>query len=151
MRRVLAEKIERVVRVRLGDYLARRATLHAFVQWFVPATWDVNDDAPARLRTLVFGIKEIVDAYGGGYATEDQLRAELAPFAESVTILKPHFSGWVILRTAGPELSGTPHGSVRQSGVTRLRPPRRGAYRTLRSDRNRLTGLPDSLCEEASV
>ena len=166
MGRTLADKIKRAVRSRLAGYLARTTTLRVFLRWFMPATWNVNDDAPAELRKLVYEIKMLVDDYGSGCFSEDQLRAELLPFVEPVIIIKQEgqrtaqeprdtsasasfkrlpdqWAGW-LLRPAVPQLSGLLRGSYRRAHVFRLRPSLRfepPVESMAGSARNRLVGV----------
>src|SRR5262245_44748917 len=68
---------ETTIRARLARYLTRRDSLLTFQQWFFPATWDIDEQAPEGLRTLVSGIALLLAEYTGGYWTESELRREL--------------------------------------------------------------------------
>jgi hypothetical protein len=85
MRGDLAEHVRKM----LVRYLTKRMSLRAFCQWFVPATWDIDNWASPRLRELVYGIKLRIGEYTSGYWSEEELRDKLGLFA---TTYEPSFA-----------------------------------------------------------
>src|SRR5438270_11816597 len=75
---------EEVIRRRLAEYLAGKSTLRKFHQWFVPATWDVDDNAPMSIRKLVSGVKLLLAEYSSGHHSKKELRDALLPFVQIV-------------------------------------------------------------------
>lgn len=68
---------EREVREKLIRYLQRRVPLRAFLAWFVPATWEVDESSPRPLRELVFETKLRLAEYTNGHWPEGELREKL--------------------------------------------------------------------------
>lgn len=73
-----------VIRKHLANYLAGKMSLKAFHSWFVPATWDAADSAPAPVRELVYEISLRVGEYTSRHLTESDLRNRLAPLVLSI-------------------------------------------------------------------
>jgi hypothetical protein len=72
---------EGLVKNKLRKYLNGQWTLREFTKWFVPATWDLEDSTPTRLRNLVYGADLLLAEYTGGHLTEDALRSLLTDLA----------------------------------------------------------------------
>jgi hypothetical protein len=77
---------ESLIRKKLSDYLSGRLSLRKFRDWFVPATWDVEEWASVPTQELVYEIKLRMAEYTSGYWTEDELRATLLPLATSFRV-----------------------------------------------------------------
>ncbi len=69
---------ERLIRSKLANYLARKTSLQAFHRWFVLATWDIEEWAPAQLQELVYEIKLRLAEYSNGHWSEAEFRRELS-------------------------------------------------------------------------
>jgi hypothetical protein len=76
---------EELIRRKLASYWTGETTLRAFNRWFAPATSNVNQRAPARLKELVYGIKLRLAEYSNAHWTEADLRMKLLPLITSVS------------------------------------------------------------------
>jgi hypothetical protein len=75
--------LEHAIRERLAEYLEGERQLDEFKDWLVGATWDVEQSKEPAAIDLTYEIKLLLAEHSGGYLTEDELRAELAPVSES--------------------------------------------------------------------
>jgi hypothetical protein len=73
--------VESLIRKKLTGYIAGRITRQVFTDWFIPATWDIEEWAPASLQDLVNAVKGRLAEYDDGHWAEDRLREQLAILA----------------------------------------------------------------------
>jgi hypothetical protein len=81
MPRGLAEK---PISKKLADYLSRKISLRSFHKWLVPAVWDIDDWATAKLRDLVSSMKLRLAEYSNEHWSEAELREQLRPILSSI-------------------------------------------------------------------
>lgn len=81
---------ERTVRQRLTSDIAGKTALGAFNDWFIPATWDIDEWASDDFQKLVHGVKGRLAEFDNGAWTEPELREQLeALLREPTAKLRP--------------------------------------------------------------
>jgi len=73
----------------LLNYLNGQTTLRQFEEWFVPATWDVQDTDNPQLIETRNAIDARIAEYTNGDWSEDELRNFLRPYVETKVIAFP--------------------------------------------------------------
>src|SRR5437762_2500883 len=78
--------METLIRERLTRYLNGLISLRQFQEWFVPATWNVEQIHDQSAYDLTYDIELKLAEFSNGHLTENQLREELRQIADSQTI-----------------------------------------------------------------
>ncbi|MDT4953580.1 MAG: hypothetical protein QOJ02_1718 [Acidobacteriota bacterium] len=71
------------IRNRLSRYLSSQISLRELQEWFVPATWDVDQSPNQTARHLAYSIELRLAEYTSGHLSENELRHELLQFLMS--------------------------------------------------------------------
>ncbi len=105
------------IRDHVRDYLAGTLSFHAFQDWLVGATWDVESlDDPAA-TALTYSIKLSFAEHAAGDISEDQLRGDLEAFVPRVTTITLDAAAWGMAWRGATSASS---GSVREEAPARL-------------------------------
>lgn len=75
------------IRDKLAKYLSSEISLRQFQEWFVPATWDIQDSQPAHILDLAYSIQLKLAEYTSNHLTENDLRRALSPYIERFTMV----------------------------------------------------------------
>jgi hypothetical protein len=102
------------IRERLARYLAGEVSLEAFATWFLPATWNVENEGADATRRLTFGILHLLVEHSNGDLSESDLRRKLGVLGRTYWFEQAPRSGTVLTSSrsvtelAAPESAGTP-------------------------------------------
>ncbi len=75
------------IRDKLAEYLNSEVSLRQFQEWFVPATWDIQDSQPAHVLDLAYSIQLKLAEYASDHLTENDLRQALSPYIQHFTMV----------------------------------------------------------------
>ena len=81
------------LRQELGRYLKRHCTLKDFEDWFVPRSWDFNQNTNPSLQKLVSQIELSIAEFSNGDWTENELRQQFANFITTCEVEYNPFRG----------------------------------------------------------
>jgi hypothetical protein len=65
----------------LARYLEDGITLEEFEDWFMPVAWDVDEAFDPIAAEMTGPLRQWLERYANGTATEERLRAEFAQWA----------------------------------------------------------------------
>lgn len=82
------------IRHRLADYLSGVISLHAFQDWLVGATWNVESSDDSAATELTYSIKLVLAEYAAGDISDAELHAELGELTTPVTTIVLDASAW---------------------------------------------------------
>ena len=88
-------QLEFELRQELARYLNGQYTLKDFEDWFVPRSWNFNQNTNPSLQKLVSQIELSLAEYGNGDWTENQLRQQFSILMTTYEIEYHPFSGEV--------------------------------------------------------
>ena len=74
------------IREKLAEFLAGRISLDDFKEWFIPATWDIEQSRDSLVYELVAEIHLKLGEFSNDHWTEDELRRLLRPLLESYSV-----------------------------------------------------------------
>ena len=81
------------LRQELSRYLKGQCTLKDFEDWFVPRSWNFNQDTNPSLQKLVSQIELSIAEFSNGDWTEKELRQEFGIFMTNYEIYYHPFGG----------------------------------------------------------
>ena len=67
------------LRHKLLQFLKNEFSLKEFEEWFVPRSWQFNENATPALKSLVGDIELLLAEYSNKDWTQEELRAKIAP------------------------------------------------------------------------
>ncbi|MBX3278529.1 MAG: hypothetical protein KF868_11060 [Acidobacteria bacterium] len=88
------------IRQHLIDYLTEKVTIQEFQEWFVPATWDIDQTDNQSAKDLANDIELALAEFTSGHLDEEELHRELLPLAQNVRMVIGNVSCGVLLVTA---------------------------------------------------
>lgn len=65
------------IRTHLADYVSKRTSLGEFEEWFIPETWDVENQGNDAARDLTLAVMRLLVKHSNGDLTESGLRRDL--------------------------------------------------------------------------
>ena len=81
------------LRQELARYLKGQCTLKDFEDWFVPRSWNINQNSNPSLRNLVSQIELSLAEFGNGDWTEEELRQEFGILLTNYEVQYHPFGG----------------------------------------------------------
>jgi hypothetical protein len=78
------ENLETTIRRHLVRYLAGQMSLDDFTDWFVGATWNIQNRGDVGTKQLVYSIELALAEASSGLLTVDELRTELRSLLNEV-------------------------------------------------------------------
>ena len=79
----MSNSLEIQIQERLRCYVAGNLSLTQFEEWFVPATWDVEQTDDAITAQFTSGLLLLLAEYSNGDWIESEMNRLLAPFLET--------------------------------------------------------------------
>lgn len=83
----MQHNLEKRIRDIMTRFVAGKVSLRDFNRWFVPATWEIEED-PASLRELVYTVKALLDDYDNERLSKSTLRYRLSLVLSSYPVLE---------------------------------------------------------------
>ena len=81
--------LELQIRQAVTEYIAGRASLREFQEWFAPRTWDIDSMVQiGELRKLVGEIDLLLAEFSNGHWTEQELKNKLQEYSRVVQPLR---------------------------------------------------------------
>jgi hypothetical protein len=74
------------IRKKLIQYLDSEISLKEFQEWFVPATWDIDQSDNVAAQDLAYAIELRLAEYSSGHLPENELHTELQQLVECYTV-----------------------------------------------------------------
>ncbi len=74
------------IRERLAGYLAKQISLDEFKEWFIPATWEVEETGDRLSYDLSNEIHLRLAEFSNGHWTDDELRRIFSPLMETYSV-----------------------------------------------------------------
>ena len=74
------------IRGKLADYLSNQIPLDEFKEWFIPATWHIEESGNGFACDLANEIHLRLAEFSNGHWTENELRRVLSPLIESYAV-----------------------------------------------------------------
>ncbi len=105
------------IRHHLADYLSGVISLHAFQDWLVGATWNVESADDPAATELTYSIKLVLAEHAAGDISDAELHAELGELTSPVATIVLDASAWGM---AWHGVTTSSFGLVREEALTRL-------------------------------
>ena len=83
--------LDNEIREKLADYLVGKICLEEFEDWFVSASWNVDQSKNQVAINMVYEIELWLSEYYDNFRSEDALKALLRPLVENY-IIEPEIS-----------------------------------------------------------
>jgi len=82
----MENRLDLEIREKLAEHLANQISLDQFVQWFVPATWEIEESGNILASELAHEIQLRLAEFSENHWTEEELRRLLSPLIESYSV-----------------------------------------------------------------
>lgn len=78
--------LDNEIRDKLASYLLGWISLQEFEDWFVSASWNVNQSKSQAAINMVYEIELWLSEYSDGFRSEDELKNLLLPLIENYNV-----------------------------------------------------------------